>query len=173
MLKRKTVFVIGAGASCEVGLPSGQQLRERIARALNMYFQHGSEQTAGSRAIYEAFRVLARNEGNDINLYVRAGWMIRDAAPLSLSIDNFIDAHRGDVAVEKCGKLAIAETILEAERASTLFVDKLNGAPSISAECPELGILDCFSFSAKASKKQTPKRLLKIWSWSCSTMTGA
>lgn len=43
--------------------------------------------------------------------------------PLTLSIDNFIDAHRGDIAVERCGKLAISQVILDSERKSKLYTD--------------------------------------------------
>lgn len=66
---------------------------------------------------------MANQEGCDANVYIKKAWAIRDAAPLSLSIDNFIDAHRGDAAMEKCGKLAIALTILDSERNSKLYTD--------------------------------------------------
>ncbi len=43
--------------------------------------------------------------------------------PQAISIDNFIDAHQGDKKLELCGKLAIVRSILDAERASNLFLD--------------------------------------------------
>lgn len=46
---------------------------------------------------------------------------IRDAMPQALSIDNYLDAHSSDEKIELCGKLAIVECILEAERQSRLF----------------------------------------------------
>jgi hypothetical protein len=42
--------------------------------------------------------------------------------PQALSIDNFIDAHRGDDRMELCGKLGIVRSIVDAERRSSLFV---------------------------------------------------
>lgn len=46
------------------------------------------------------------------------------AMPLAISIDNFIDAHRSNLSIEFCGKLAIARCILEAESCSKLFVSR-------------------------------------------------
>lgn len=40
--------------------------------------------------------------------------------PQAISIDNFIDAHRRDQAIKLCGKLAIVQAILAAERQSHL-----------------------------------------------------
>lgn len=125
MIKRKTVFVVGAGASCEVGLPTGQELRSKIAEALNILFPDGYQQQSGSRLICQAIQQYCQQSGlRDINPFLKAGWTIRDAAPLALSIDNFIDAHREDKKIEMCGKLAIAETILHAERRCKLFYDR-------------------------------------------------
>lgn len=42
--------------------------------------------------------------------------------PQAISIDNFMDDHRKDKAIETCGKLAIVRTILQAEANSTLFI---------------------------------------------------
>jgi len=40
--------------------------------------------------------------------------------PQAMSIDSFVDQHRGDLLIEKCAKLAIVRMILRAEHASTL-----------------------------------------------------
>ena len=122
MIKRKTVFVIGAGASCEAGLPTGAELRTHIAKALDIKFPDGYQQGSGSLSVYEAISEYCRQSGlRDTGEFLRAAWTIRDAAPLALSIDNFIDAHRGNKKVELCGKLAIAEVVLHAERKSKLL----------------------------------------------------
>lgn len=42
--------------------------------------------------------------------------------PQSISIDNFIDSHKGDKEIELCGKLAIVRAVLEAEAKSDAFV---------------------------------------------------
>jgi len=122
VLYRKTTFILGAGASCEAGLPNGAELALRVASCLDLRFGHGCNQVSGSPLIADAlYKVAATNFEFDPCHY--GCWMIRDAMPLALSIDNFIDSHRGNKEIELCGKLAIAETILEAERNSKLYVD--------------------------------------------------
>jgi hypothetical protein len=58
----------------------------------------------------------------------RASRRIRNAMPQAISIDNFLDAHSEDKAIELCGKLAITRTILKAEQTSNLFVDPRQGS---------------------------------------------
>lgn len=60
MFKSKTVFIVGAGASCEAGLPSGDTLKERIAELLDIRFNDwGSDQISGDRRIVKALREAA------------------------------------------------------------------------------------------------------------------
>lgn len=122
MFQRKTTIVIGAGASKEVNLPTGKELKDRIAKILDIRFKH-FDQVSGSYEIYEAIKSIANNEvpKSDSNHYLRDAWVIHDALPQAISIDNYIDAHQGNSKIEICGKLAIAESILNAERNSNLF----------------------------------------------------
>lgn len=128
----RTVFVVGAGASKEVDLPVGRELTKAIALALSFRVEHGQLQRGGDGSILDALQKLAREERmtarneNPINAYLQAGWRIRDAMPQSLSIDNFIDSHQDELHVALCGKLAIVQTILQAERASKLYIDPSN-----------------------------------------------
>jgi hypothetical protein len=126
MIKGKTVFVLGAGASNEAGLPTGSELAEAIAGLLDIKFDHGT-QFSGSYEVALALRALVYSQNSrDINPYLYKAWAIRDATPLVLSIDNFIDAHRGDEKIEICGKLGIARAILDAERDCKLYFDGAN-----------------------------------------------
>jgi hypothetical protein len=59
----------------------------------------------------------------DINSLVDAARVIRGAMPLAPSIDNFIHAHNQNKAIELVGKLAIAESILAAERQSKIYFE--------------------------------------------------
>lgn len=125
MFKSKTVFIVGAGASCEAGLPSGDALKEQIARLLDIRFDDwGSTLKSGDHQIVHALREAVRHEGGgqgDINPYLYKAWRIRDVVPTaSISIDNFLDAHRGDAEMELCGKLGIVKSILDAEHVSKL-----------------------------------------------------
>lgn len=121
------VLVVGAGASKEVNLPVGAELRTRIAQALDIRYDDGYRRSSGDGAIDEAFRVLASAADQnrvDINPYLHSSWRIRDAMPQAISIDNFIDSHRHDSRIAICGKLAIARCILAAEAESALFVNR-------------------------------------------------
>lgn len=121
MFKSQTVFVVGAGASCELGLPSGLQLKSEIAKLLNITFPDRYNQKTGDRDICECLRAIAGQEGvQTINPLLHKAWHIRDSLPLALSIDNFLDAHKDDPQMEQCGKLAIAKSIANAERGSIL-----------------------------------------------------
>lgn len=129
------VLIVGAGASKEVNLPVGAELRTRIARALNIRYEDGYRRNSGDGAIDEAFHVLARASNQnrpDINPYLHSSWRIHDAMPQAISIDNFIDSHRHDGRIAICGKLAIARCILLAEAESALFVNRQSRNPQIA-----------------------------------------
>ena len=121
MQPKKTVIVVGAGASQEVGLPTSTALKTSIASILDIKF-HITEQMSGDYTIAASLNICFR----DINPHLHACWKIRDALPQAISIDNFIDSHRGNEKIELCGKLAIVRSILEAEKRSRLFIDGSN-----------------------------------------------
>jgi hypothetical protein len=123
MFRSKTLFVVGAGASNEASLPTSKELARKIADKLDIQVEQGYKQISGSYLIPDAIRrpVPPHNNYRDINSYLDAAWSIRDAMPQALSIDNYLDAHSSDEKIELCGKLAIVECILEAERQSRLF----------------------------------------------------
>ena len=123
MFKSRTLFVIGAGASAEVGLPVGDQLREDISKRVDIRFSHSYTLESGDQDICETLR---RISGGKINDYLPACWKIRDGIILANSIDNFIDSHRQEPKIQICGKLSIVQAIIEAERRSQLFFDSRN-----------------------------------------------
>lgn len=118
--------MVGAGASKEVNLPTGYELKQRIASILDIKFEDGFRQSSGDYSVCQALEEAIKSEdpnAHDINPHLHAAWRIRDAMPQASSIDNFIDAHQGDKKLELCGKLAIVRAILEAERDCHLFFD--------------------------------------------------
>ncbi len=126
LFNKKTLIVVGAGASKEVNLPTGHELKQRIASILDIQFEDGFRQSSGDYLVRQALEEAMKSEDpnvRDINPHLHAAWRIRDAMPQAISIDNFIDAHQGHGKLELCGKLAIARAILEAERKSSLFID--------------------------------------------------
>ena len=121
MFKSRTMFIIGAGGSAEVGLPFGDEFKTEISRRMDFSSSDGLNiDGPGDHAILAALR---NETGHDINEYLEACWKIQKGIVLANSIDNFIDSHRGDQKVQLCGKLAIVRAIVAAERKSKLFFD--------------------------------------------------
>jgi hypothetical protein len=123
-----TVFIIGAGASKEANLPTGDELKNKIVELLDIRFnQFGKNLLHGNPNIVAALRSLLNRPDRakgDINSYLEEAWNIRDAMPLAISIDNFIDNHRDNEKIALCGKLAIVQSILKAEEQSLLSIDE-------------------------------------------------
>ncbi|WP_454758803.1 hypothetical protein [Caulobacter segnis] len=121
MFRAKTVFVIGAGASFEVGLPVGTTLLETIVGLTHITFDHW-QQKSGDPQIVEALKLLL-NEGREVTLlneHLNAGRKLGRSAQQAISIDNVIDALE-DPQIERIGKLGIARAILKAEADSPQF----------------------------------------------------
>ncbi|PHS29388.1 MAG: hypothetical protein COA85_00595 [Robiginitomaculum sp.] len=128
-MSKKTVFIIGAGASKEIGLPTGNELRETISRLLNLQFDFSGIINNGDSGLYQAIRNHVESTGREraeINEYIGAARDISSAIIQATSIDDFIDSHRSDDRIAFCGKLAIAKSILDAERRSDLFNKNIN-----------------------------------------------
>lgn len=126
MPPKKLTLVVGAGASRELGLPTGAELKVEISELLDIRFEHGITRISGDLEIFEALQLAAREgpQPHDVNPYLKAARHIRDALPQAISIDNFLDAHPGEKKMELCGKLAITQSILTAERNSILYIDR-------------------------------------------------
>jgi hypothetical protein len=122
MFRAKTVLVIGAGASVEVGLPIGSLLLTQIAEALDIRFEFGSRQVKGDHVIVDALRTILNEQGGveKINQHLAAARQLVSSSEHALSIDNVIEALE-DEKVERVGKLGIARKILEAEDKSAHF----------------------------------------------------
>lgn len=124
---KSLVLIIGAGASAEVGLPIGKELKISISEALNIQNDTMGNLTGGEKLIRDALNLLAQQYGNishyELQDYIAAAKLIHDAMPQALSIDNFIDSHKKNGRVATCGKLAIVSSILKAEKNSKLYVE--------------------------------------------------
>jgi hypothetical protein len=57
-------------------------------------------------------------------LYRRAGYNVASGIVYSRSIDSYLHGHKDNKPLQVCGKLAIAQTILEYEKKSALAVQK-------------------------------------------------
>jgi len=115
MFRSKTVFVVGAGASSEVGMPVGTDLLKQIVQLTDIKFDHHRQQS-GDPAIVSALKILL-DEGREVtklNDHLHAGWQLAKSAKQAISIDNVIDALE-DPKVELMGKLGIIRAIWKAE----------------------------------------------------------
>lgn len=131
---KPTVFIIGAGASNEVGLPIGSGLREVIAAKLAIEIDYIAGIKSGDRAVIEAMKTLAGVNQASGDLYFKGALAIKNAmtADLAPSIDSFLDHHADKPELVTVGKLAISCSILEAEKASRLRHKDQGMAPTLS-----------------------------------------
>jgi hypothetical protein len=118
MFRRKTLFIVGAGASAEFDLPLGI----RFERGFNFI---GS----GDQRLYDQ---LVRLKGS-ANEWQAAAMRIRDGLPFAQSIDDFLDQRRTDTWINLYGKAAICQAILEAERESKLYFNRAKGDEPFNA----------------------------------------
>lgn len=119
MFTPKTIFVVGAGASCEIGLPIGNALRDRITEMCHIDRASGFSN--------RKFEIAAHQlcDGNQ-SLWQRihpAIQQLRLGLANVASIDTYLDIHRDNDAMISAGKMAIVIAILEAERNSA-FINK-------------------------------------------------
>ncbi|WP_181242685.1 hypothetical protein [Caulobacter vibrioides] len=122
MFRAKTLLVLGAGASLEVGLPTGETLLKQISDLIDFRFEFGDRLTSGDQLLLQTLKIIL-NEGREVknlNAHLAAGQQLRKSAQQALSIDNVIDALE-DKKVELVGKLGILRAILKAESESQFF----------------------------------------------------
>lgn len=123
MRNPRTVFIVGAGASKEAGLPVGKELIDIIAERLNYHVRNGTlNPELGDPDILDVLQQHAHTPP-EMGAHIAAAMRIRDGIIYSNSIDSFIDIHREDAKIQMCGKLAIVKSILKAEAESKLFIN--------------------------------------------------
>jgi len=122
------VIIVGAGASQEFNLPTGAKLTSIIEKDLDFHFDRFGSIAGGigDWELKRAIELLSREDSiNPSNYFLAAKQISRNMA-LAPSIDNYLDTHKDNPILVKVGKLAIANAIIKAEVASSLFVDSSN-----------------------------------------------
>jgi hypothetical protein len=114
MLDRDTVFVIGAGAGFDIDMPLGDKLADQIADSLNFEID-GQGLRTGSSKILVALQRIAQRGPVSWERYSEAGVMISRGIRYSRSIDNYVHTHSDKEPIKTAAKVAIVQTILEAE----------------------------------------------------------
>lgn len=135
MIHRKTVFVVGAGASHELGFPCGVGFREILRKKLDIRFSAGSRSHTGSDELWNA--LVRTRDRESLARYRQAAVQISMGLPLGTSIDNFLHTHRDNEKIVWCGKLAIADSIMEAERSCLLRHTSFNDMPAAMQQLAE------------------------------------
>ena len=124
MFSIPTVFIIGAGAGKEVGMPVGSELSAEIAKKLDIKHKDGGrELMSGDYEISVALRRITKAKGENYNDWRAAGTMVAAGIRYTRSIDAYLNSHKDNEKIKVCGKLAIAQTILAYERSCALYDD--------------------------------------------------
>ena len=123
MFRRPITFVIGAGASHELGLPLGNGLLSQIGTLLatseNNFDFYGFANRDFENRITEA--IQNKHIMHDGATFRAAADEILKAIPLAKSIDNLLFSKSEDTAIVELGKAAIANCIYHAEATSALL----------------------------------------------------
>jgi hypothetical protein len=134
---KRTVLVVGAGASAEAGLPIGSALTSRIAKLLDIDWpRHGGGDIEGDALMIRALQSHAEAQHTDFNHLIHCANRVRDGMLQAPSIDSFLDQHKADTNIALCGKLAIVRAILEAEQQSSMYVEFMAPGPEQSFRSP-------------------------------------
>lgn len=134
MIRTRTVMVVGAGASCELQMPSGAELLSRVVQGLDFSRLGTESQSRESVLLARHLAKQAERMGRDQRDVFTAAQSLRNAARIGKSIDAVIEQHDHDPLVVACGKIAIAFFMGQAETRATL-----REAPRVAGELPLLG----------------------------------
>jgi hypothetical protein len=124
MFNRKTVFVVGAGAGFDIGMPIGTKLAEIVADKVNVQTDEFGKHTRRGDA--NLLSIASGGDRSKLAALQAAGRIIAGGIQLTNSIDDFLHLHQGNSEVVRIGKVAIVRAILESEKASPLFIDPSN-----------------------------------------------
>lgn len=123
---RKTLFVLGAGASKEFNLPLGIELRSHITHRLTKFIEGGDRSDD-----FTPLAVAIRELGEPWHELVKAANAIRKGIVFSDSIDDFLNETRDRPLIGRLAKIFIAACILNAEQQAPHFLNFTASEPNI------------------------------------------
>jgi hypothetical protein len=133
MFAKPTVFIIGAGASAEYGLPLGSALKDRIASAVRYRYKDSGVLQDGDETLLIAIRRQFNSEKATVKSYIAAGLDLAASMPIHASIDEALHYWSAKPEAVQLGKLSIAHEILMAESNSSLSVNRQTGRAELPA----------------------------------------
>lgn len=138
-VSKKTVFILGAGASSEYGFPLGDELVRIIQERLDF-------PKTGDQFLIE--QIQRKFYGPDFDKRVFAARRLANIVLNYRSIDEALHFFNGDDAVIEMGKLAIARSILDAERRSSLWNDQHRSLSLLSTGAHWMGSIFSMAISS-------------------------
>jgi hypothetical protein len=114
--KRKFVFVVGAGASCDFGFPLGATLATEIEKRLDLEFNEN-----GGVGPHPTPILAALGSSRDSDEYRKAARQLRGGIGINESIDQFLMKRRRNPHVRDLGLMTLAHVILDGERNSNFM----------------------------------------------------
>jgi hypothetical protein len=126
--KKRTIFILGAGASAEVKMPVGSKLKEAVAGSLNFRRDRRNRLISGDGDLLDALKLQF---GNDAKRYIDAGAELARAMPVFVSIDEAIHFYSGNAELVRLGKSEIIRQIIRSEGSSALKLNPATGRPAL------------------------------------------
>jgi hypothetical protein len=128
MFRQPTVFILGAGANVEFGLPLGDGLMSAVET--NLRFDGGTPKTGSAD---EFLRLLKNRFGREeYRDYLKAGRQLVQVMGMFPSLDEALHYLSADTKCIVAGKAAIVSSILDAEKNSKLKFEGRLGGPDLS-----------------------------------------
>lgn len=129
MITKKVTFIVGAGASNDLGFPIGNVLKSEISSDFFRILKGRSETNLGTLSY-----ALGR-AGDGTNEIATRLKYIAENVVRAASIDNFLDNNRDDALILQVGKAGIAKCIAKYEEKSSISESVIgNGHWSASDE---------------------------------------
>ena len=113
-----TVFVIGAGAGCDMDMPIGKQLAREIADRVDFRFNDGLL-AQGNEKFHNDLLQLSGAKGVNRRLLWAAGNAIAGGIGYVPSVNSFVDTHDDDENIKDVAKAAISQIIVEREKSKS------------------------------------------------------
>lgn len=121
MAKKKFTYVLGAGASHEVGLPLGHELKDILIRDLGVRRNENGIRVFGDQLLWQSIQAaIESDEIQSIDTAIAHAQSIIAGIHQVGSVDQYLDTHHSNPEIQLIAKLAIARAILNAESNSSL-----------------------------------------------------
>lgn len=120
MIRTKTAFILGPGASAELHMPGPAETLERIAQALDFSRASANQLTRDAAAILRHVAKLAERTKSTEEALFKAAQRIHQSAKVARTIEGVIEQNNDNPLVAAFGKLALAVFTLQSEQRSSV-----------------------------------------------------